>query len=191
MKIIKNYNSDNDRYFSILGKSLSIASEFEKSCIELAKFCLIKNQINKKDYPSTKFDYLHFKQLIKNEENKKLFEIHRKKDSIDKQLNNFITDINFSNMDKKIFFNAKNMRNKIAHEYPYMFLNNLNNENELKILCKNLKNDLIAILNGNLLILFINSIIFDSEHFSYKYLEKDNKIDLNFFIEMNLEWVFK
>lgn len=182
--------------FTILGKALSYAGEFENSCIELAKFSLIQNQVKKLPPPNTSFDYEDMIKKINLEKNQKKFKNFNKNTNrcYDKSLYDYINHLfeqfSFTKNSIKHFYEAKDVRNKIAHHYPNLFFRDSNDKKKLDTLIIELKNDIKVLAYGNLVIYLFYEIIFTTNNININKFRDENNIILDKYVEQIEDWIF-
>lgn len=174
-------NSINKYYFTVLGRCIAFASEFEYECIELSKiysnYNILKNTVND--------GY-----LLEYDKNHKIF---NKKTEKYIPLNKYINDLKnndiLDNDLNELFILAKDMRNKIAHYYGQQFYRNQNDINKLEELINELKVDISNIIDAKSMIDLIFMLTVDSE--SNLPLMEDGSTNIKDYRVAINEWIFK
>lgn len=177
---LPNENSINRYYFTVLGRCIAFASEFEHECIELSKILSNYNVLKVTMNDGYLLEYDKTFGII-NEKNKKYITLNQ---YINDLKNNDILDKDLS----ELFVLAKDMRNKIAHYYGQEFYKNQNDINKLEKLITDLKVDVSKIIDAKSFIDFIFMLSVDSESNLPRHEDGSTNIE-DYNVAIN-KWIF-
>lgn len=177
---LPNQNSINTYYFTVLGRCIAFASEFEYECIELSKIHSNYNTLKDTMNDGYLLEY-HKTREIRNKKTEKYISLNK---YINDLKNNDILDNDLGEW----FILAKDMRNKIAHYYGEQFYKNQNDINKLEELMNELKVDISKIIDAKSIVDFIFMLTVDSE--SNLPIKEDGSTNIrDYNIAIN-EWIF-
>ncbi len=178
--LIPNSDIDNMYYFFTLGKSIAFAAEFESECIELSKIHTNYNSLKETKNDGYLLEYSKTSNVI-NKKSKKYI-----------PLNDYITKLKCNDIldDDSITLlsNAREIRNKIAHQYSQEFYKHYNNFDILDSLIETMKDDIQQIIDAKILVDLIFMLTVDSE--SHLTINSDGQTNTDEYRNKIMEWIF-